>query len=90
MIFSNHLPSFVLDLKFARKLLTRCTKTGSDHCLKREEGLLQYLPVHHSENPTPVPGDGFKSKNMTSKLTAPVHKEQLCSDKRAAWGTGAG
>lgn len=52
---------------------------------------MQYLPsTSLTENPTPVPGDGFKSKNVTSKLTAPVHKEQLCGDNRAAWGTGAG
>lgn len=91
MIFSNHLPSFVLDLKFAKRLLTRCTETGSDHCVKRKGSLLQYLPgTSLTENPTPVPGDGFKSKNMTSKLTAPVHKARLCGDNRAAWGTGAG
>lgn len=89
MIFSNHLPSFVLDLKFAKRLLTRCTKTGSDHYPKCKGGLLQYVPVHHSESPTPVPEVGFKSKNMTFKLTAPAHKAQPCSDKRAAWGIGA-
>lgn len=51
--------------------------------------MLQYVPIHHSENPTPVPEVGFKNKNMTFKLTAPAHKAQLCGDKRAAWGTGA-
>lgn len=38
---------------------------------------MQYVPEHHSENPKPVPEVGFKSKNMTFKLTAPVCKAQL-------------
>jgi len=89
--FQQLLTLFCPWFKICQEAAYKMHRNGSDHCLQCKGAWLQYLPsTSLTKSPTPVPGDGFKSKNMISKLTAPMHKARLCGDNRAAWGTGAG